>query len=101
MKKTVLKFRMWTKNFGRLQNFFSHLNFSLFRKQRYEKKYHPLFGPLFIVFSNKINPNFFTCFICCFKIHSNKIDFKKDFSKDSSSSRKNDSAPIQLKFFEL
>ena len=43
---------------------------------------------LFILFSNKITPNFFTCSISRFKIHSNKIDLKKGLLQYSSSSRK-------------
>ena len=37
-KKTVLKSRMWTKNFARLEKIFSHINLSLSQKQRYEQK---------------------------------------------------------------
>ena len=67
------------EKFCSLTEFFSHLNFSLSIKQRYEQKTTLFSFPLFILFSNKITPNFFTCFISGFKIHSIKIGtYKKD-----------------------
>ena len=37
------------KKFRSFTVFFSHLNFSLSRKQRYEQKNHYVFAPLFIL----------------------------------------------------
>ena len=65
---------------------FSHLNFSLSRKQRYEQK--PLSFRSTLHFVQQQNySKFFTCFIPRFKIHSNKIDLKKGLLQYSSSSR--------------
>ena len=93
MKKTGLKCRTWTKKFrARLEKIFSHINFSLSQKQRYEQK--PLFSlRSSLLFSTKITPNFFTRFISRFKNHSNKIDLKKGLLQYSSSSRKK-TAPL-------
>ena len=77
--KTALKCRTWTK-ISLAYRIFYHTSISRSLENSDMSK-KPLFAPLFILFSNKITPNFFTCFIYCFKIHSNKIDSKKDFSK--------------------
>ena len=53
-----------------------------------------------LLFSKKITANIFTRFISRFKIHSNKIDLKTDFSNTPFLVVKKDSAPIQFKFFE-
>ena len=83
MKKTAF-FQMphVNKKFRSITEFFSHLNFSLSRKQRYEQK-----TTLFSLHSSFCSATkslvfhlFFTCLKSCFKIHSNKIDLKKDFS---------------------
>ena len=73
-KKLLLKAAREQKNFARSEKIFSHINFSLSQKQRYEQKTTLFSLRSSLLFSNQITPNFFTCFISRFKIHSNKID---------------------------
>ena len=73
MKKLLQNAAREQKNFARLEKIFSHINFSLSQKQRYEQK--PLFSlRSSLFFSTKITQNFFTRFISRVKNHSNKID---------------------------
>ena len=73
-KKLLLKAAREQKNFARSEKIFSHINFSLSQKQRYEQKTTLFSLRSSLLFSNQITPNFFTRFISRFKIHSNKID---------------------------
>ena len=73
-KKLLLKAAREQKNFARSEKIFSHINFSLSQKQRYEQKTTLVSLRSSLLFSNQITRNFFTLFISRFKIHSNKID---------------------------
>ena len=73
-KKLLLKAAREQKNFARSEKIFSHINFSLSQKQRYEQKTTLFSLRSSLLFSNQIIPNFFTRFISRFKNHSNKID---------------------------
>ena len=69
------------KKFRSLTEFFSHLNFSLSRKQRYEQKI-TLSTPLSILFSKKITPKSFLFRVSfpASKFTPIKLILKKDFS---------------------
>ena len=98
----VLKSRMWTKKFARLEKIFSHINFSLSQKQRYEQKPLSFRSTLHFCSAQKPLQIFSRVSFPALKITPIKlIKKKKGLLQYSSSSRKKDSAPIQFKFFEL
>ena len=75
------------KKFARLEKIFSHINFSLSQKERYEQKPLSFRSALHFCSAPK-SPNFFTRFISRFKNHSNKIDPKKHSRKNSGNDSK-------------
>ena len=100
MKKTASKCRTSTKNLARLEKIFSHINFSLSQKQRYEQKPLSFRSALHFCSATKPLQIFSRVSFPASKITPIKL-IKKRLLQYSSSSRKKDSAPIQLKFFEL
>ena len=99
MKKTALKCRAWTKNFARLE-FFSHLNFSISRKQRYEQKPLSFRSAFHFCSAPKLLQIFSRVSFPASKINPTKLIQKRTFPILLFESQK-DSAPIQFKFFEL